>query len=548
MRRNTKIFTIAITLGILGAILPTLASLWLSWNQAVRQEHRVLMDYSNRMMLRARNSLETARKIFSNLQNAKVISQCSKEHINLMLTQRILTSAELIAYFENGIEKCSSYGVSSNPLVRQKADFTMKDGLEISLNAKPFPNLPVSMLSLRKLGNYDVFMRIDELTDIILPEDAQLAIVFNNTIISSKNNPNSTFIKKAVINSLEKFETFSPGQSIPLSTKKSLEVNQVFIIENRLVSISQFGPFFFISTEPISDLYNTFTRQFFILMPFSLIISILIIWLIIYYSRQQLTLRAEIVEAIKNHEFLVYYQPIIDTMTNKCHGAESLIRWQNFDNQMIRPDLFIPIAEDMGLIPKITDEVINIIFNEMEDFLVENPSLHISINVTSSDIQSGRIIEVLDAKFSQSKIARNQIWIELTERTLVNPKAAKSTLQKAHERGHIILIDDFGTGYSSLSSLQGLTVDILKIDKSFINSIGMEYVTSNVINAIIEMAKKLKFKLIAEGVERKAQYDYLKENNVDYIQGYIFSKPLPKNEFIQFCSLYVDCKQPDESI
>lgn len=543
MRRSTRIITIAVCLGILGAILPTSAVIWLAWSQALSQEQKTLTDYSSNMMQKMYNSFNVARGIFSVLQNAKVLQPCSKEHLNMMLTQRISTEAKLVAYFENGIEKCSSYGVPSNPLIRQKAYFTMEDGLEVSLNVKPFPDLSVSMLELRKPGNYDVFIGADQLTDVVLPGDIQIAIVYNNTIISSKNHPSPTFVKKIIIDHLAIFDTFAPGQLIPVLTMKMHEKEHIFIAEHQLVSVSQVSPLFFIAIEPMSHLYNAFTKQLIMLMPFAVIISILIILLVIYYSRQQLTLRGDIIAAIKSHEFMVHYQPIIDTITNKCHGAESLIRWQRPDTQMIHPDLFIPIAEDMGLLPKITDEVINIIFDEMEDFLILNPSIHISINVGSSDIQSGRILKVLDEKFSHSKIKRNQIWIELTEQTLINLKSAKITLQKAHEKGHVILIDDFGTGYSSLSYLQELTVDILKIDKSFITSIGTEYVTSHVINAIIEMAKKLKLELIAEGVEKKTQYDFLKENHVDYIQGYIFSQPLPKNEFIQFCALYGDSCQ-----
>lgn len=538
MRRNTKIFIIAIILEIFGAILPLGIAVWISWSQALAQEHKELNAHINRMLIKTDGLLASSRNIFSKLQNNKSVVPCSPQHIDEMLMQRVTTNVELITYFENGIEKCNSNGMPTKPLIRQKADFSVQGDLQVILNSKPFSDLPVTLLGIRGSGNYDVYMKSSDLTDLVLASNEELAIVYHNIIISSKNDPDPNFVINFIKNHLQNFNMLTSDNKTNL-LETSFDKSKTFITDEYLIAVNQLGNFFFVAIEPISYLYHEFKHHLIILIPFALVIDILIIWFIIYYSRQQLSLRGDILEAIKNHEFSVYYQPIIDTANNKCIGAEGLIRWQRYDGKMMPPDLFIPIAEEMGAIPKLTDEVINIIFSEMEEFLVQNPSHHISINVASSDIQNGRIVEVLDKKFETSKLARDQIWIELTERTLINPHSAKMTLQKLHEKGHTILIDDFGTGYSSLSYLQALTVDILKIDKAFIDSIGMEYVTSNVVNAIIEMARKLNFKLIAEGVERKAQYDFLKDNKVDYIQGYIFSKPIPKDEFIKFCSLYM---------
>ncbi len=147
---------------------------------------------------------------------------------------------------------------------------------------------------------------------------------------------------------------------------------------------------------------------------------------------------------------------------------------------------------------------------------------------------SGRILDVLGEKLSKTGIAAGQIWLEATERGFIDIEAARATLRRARERGHFVAIDDFGTGYSSLQYLQGLPMDALKIDKSFADTIGRNSATSSVTAHIIDMAKTLDLQIVAEGVETEEQADYLKAHDVNFGQGWLFSKPLPAADFIDY--------------
>lgn len=173
--------------------------------------------------------------------------------------------------------------------------------------------------------------------------------------------------------------------------------------------------------------------------------------------------------------------------------------------------------------------------SDLNSLLVADRSLHIAINLSAADVGTERVLPVIARALQHTGIQPRQIWLEATERGFVDIEAARSTLTRARELGHAVAIDDFGTGYSSLFYLEGLPLDALKIDKSFINTISTNSATSSVTPHIIEMAKTLKLKIVAEGVEMQAQADYLLERDVDYGQGWLFARPMPAADFIAYC-------------
>jgi len=273
------------------------------------------------------------------------------------------------------------------------------------------------------------------------------------------------------------------------------------------------------------------------LIPIGTAISAIVIGLIVWVSRQRMSLAGELRTGIAYREFIAHYQPIIELSTGKCVGAEALIRWPRPDGSWVSPDLFIPYAEDHHLIGPVTDILIERILEDMKVALRADPSLHIAINISAEDIQSGRFLDVLSDAIEKAQVNPAQIWLEATERGFMEADAARATLERARERGHAVAIDDFGTGYSSLSLLESLPLNVLKIDKSFIDAIGRKAATSIVTPSIIDMAHTLKFIVVAEGVEKVEQAAYLEAAGVEFAQGWLYSKALPPREFLQFHSL-----------
>ena len=285
---------------------------------------------------------------------------------------------------------------------------------------------------------------------------------------------------------------------------------------------------------PRSKLDARLARERAVWLPVGLLMAAFMVGLVAWLSRRRLSLLGELKIALERNEFFVHYQPIIALATGECVGAEALIRWQRPDGSMVRPDLFIPVAEESGLILPITDAVIACVIADLRNALVADRALHVAINLCASDIETGRVLQVLDRVLAGTGIEPQQIWLEATERGFINAGAARATLEQARERGYAVAIDDFGTGYSSLASLQSLPLDALKIDKAFVDTIATDAATSSVTPHIIAMARSLKLQIVAEGIETQAQADYLAAQQVEFGQGWLFAKALPAAEFLAF--------------
>ena len=252
-----------------------------------------------------------------------------------------------------------------------------------------------------------------------------------------------------------------------------------------------------------------------------------------FFIVRHMSPRGQLTDAVRRHQFIVAYQPIVDLATRRCVGAEALVRWKHH-NRIVRPDHFIPLAEHRGLIQAITDQVLDTVLLELGEFLKRYPEYYVSINLSASDLTTPRFLDILTPAVARQKVKPEQIRIEATERGFLDAEAAKEVISAFRDAGHPVYIDDFGTGYSSLSHLQNFRVDALKIDKSFVDTIGQDAASSSVASHIIEMAATLDVKVIAEGIEREEQATYLHARGAQFGQGWLFSAPLTAAEFIRY--------------
>jgi sensor c-di-GMP phosphodiesterase-like protein len=271
-----------------------------------------------------------------------------------------------------------------------------------------------------------------------------------------------------------------------------------------------------------------------LMVPVGLAAGLVLALVVFYVTRRQMSVRSLIKGALRRKEFFLAYQPIVELHGGRCVGAEALIRWRRSDGTMVRPDLFIPIAEESGLIGEITKQVMEMVARDAATFLKQRPGFHIGINLSHVDLQSPGMPRFIQEFIVSTGLKPSNILVEATERGFMQADVARRVLNDIRALNIHVAIDDFGTGYSSLSYLEKFKLDYLKIDKSFVDTMGGEAATSQVAVHIIEMAKSLKLGMIAEGVETEIQLKFLQSRGVQFAQGYYFAKPMSLRELAAY--------------
>ena len=231
--------------------------------------------------------------------------------------------------------------------------------------------------------------------------------------------------------------------------------------------------------------------------------------------------------ALERGEFELHYQPCVDLNSGEIRSVEALIRWQRPEHGTIPPGLFIPLAEETGLIIPIGEWVLRTACVQAKAWQgIGNRNLRVAVNVSARQFSQQNLAELVQRTLIESGLEARYLELELTESALLNDnEALTETLRQLKHIGVSLSLDDFGTGYSSLSHLRRFPIDIVKIDRSFINDVTTNVNDASIANAIIAMARSLDVYSIAEGVETESQAAFLKKNHCDAIQGYYLSRP-----------------------
>ena len=253
-------------------------------------------------------------------------------------------------------------------------------------------------------------------------------------------------------------------------------------------------------------------------------------------SFERLSMLSRFQKALENDEFELHFQPLQCLSSSRIASVECLLRWQDPNLGMISPGQFIPLAEELGLIIQLDQWVINKACQHLAQWQRDGIDIErIAINISASHVSQGDLYGCILEALNKHQVEGKYLELELTESSFIsNLHEAKYTLKKLKELGIRLALDDFGTGYSALSYLTKLPIDTLKIDASFIAKIPDEYGNSEIVSAIIAMAKALKLHVVAEGVEKAVQKRYLRKLGCHSIQGYVFCKPLAEDAWSEF--------------
>jgi diguanylate cyclase (GGDEF)-like protein len=248
------------------------------------------------------------------------------------------------------------------------------------------------------------------------------------------------------------------------------------------------------------------------------------------------SLEADLHHALEREELRLYYQPQVDTQSGKVIGMESLLRWQHPTRGLVLPLDFIPLAEENGLIIPIGEWVMKEACRQTRAWQIQGlDGLAVSVNVSARQFRKPGLSRVVEEALANSELDPRYLVIEITEGLVMEDiEMTSKVLHEIKENGVSISVDDFGTGYSSLSYLKRYPIDELKIDRSFLMDVPASEDDSAIVKAVIAMSHSLELNVVAEGVETEEQLAFLRKLNCNALQGYLFSVPLPEQEFSAF--------------
>ena len=247
----------------------------------------------------------------------------------------------------------------------------------------------------------------------------------------------------------------------------------------------------------------------------------------------RLSIEASLHHALEREELVVHYQPIIDLASYEIVGAEALVRWRHPENGLMGPDDFIHIAEECGLIVPMGEWILRTACAQMKQWHdAGHTRLRIAVNLSPRQFQQRDLPAMIERVLGETGLSPSMLDIEITESAAMqNAEQSLAIMRKLKEMGVRISIDDFGTGYSSLSYLKRFPIDTVKIDQNFVRDIVQSSNDAAIVTAVISMARALKLGVIAEGVETQEQLDFLEREQCETIQGFLYSRPVPAEEF-----------------
>jgi sensor c-di-GMP phosphodiesterase-like protein len=509
--QNKKVaVALAIVIAILAITAPIFISLYLARQQSIDEQTSRVAHIADDVQRRSDEVVFQAQAVGAKLATLVAANPCSNDTIAVMSgIAEASEQLQAIGYVEGNQLLCTSLGRYQPAVDIGPPDFKSAAGNYIRA-AVALPNIldMKFILATSAATGVTVIIHPKLPLDIFVDDpDIQVGLVgfTQRKPIDVRGNFNPRWL-----------------DALGKATKAQ------FIDGDRLVAVrrSAAGDLAVFATIPAGAVEARLRHFALVLVPIGALAGVVLALAVFRVARLQLALPAVLKTALRRDEFFLEYQPVVDLGTQQWVGAEALLRWRRANGELVRPDIFIPVAEDSGLISRITERVIDIVARDAVGFFARNPDFHIAINLSPADLKSDRVLDLLSQLCSRTGGKPHNFIVEATERGVIKGDAVQMRLNQIRQFGIRVAIDDFGTGYSSLSYLQTFAVDLLKIDKSFVDTIGTDSATSNVTAHIIKMAKDLRLELIAEGVETREQAKFLLDRGVQYAQGWLFARPM----------------------
>ncbi len=510
---------IAVLVAILGVAIPLLIAILLADRQGRETEMRLVSAYADDVLHRAETSISQGYTAIRTLADRNPAEPCSDESVALMRKLDLESSyLHAVGYVVNGHMVCSSQGREGIDFPLGPVDWVSQRHVRIRLNVRfPFDEADTYIVVERN-GFAAIMNRDLALEATTNEEDVSLGFFqpINGRFMALRG-----YVKPEWVG--------SPTRQVPRGHSV-----RTFVDAGYVVAVARSNRYLLgaVAALPVTYMHAQERSTAMVLVPVGLVAGIALALAALYLVRRQVALPAMIRAGLRRQEFYMVYQPVVDLCTGEWVGAEALLRWRRANGELMRPDLFIPAAEDAGLIQDITRRVVELVTQDLNDVFSIAPRFHVAINLSPIDLTSGDVLELMGGMAHRMKAGPGNLVIEVTERGFLDRELAQGVLHSLRDGGVKVAIDDFGTGYSTLAYLENFEIDYLKIDKSFVDTMNLDTPTSQVALHIIGMARSLDIELIAEGVETGTQATLLRELGVQYAQGWHLSRPMAAEELL----------------
>ncbi|SFN29408.1 sensor c-di-GMP phosphodiesterase, contains CSS-motif sensor and EAL domain [Dokdonella immobilis] len=516
--------TIVLAVGIFGIALPVLAALYLAHRQSMDAEIRLANTMAGEILRRADAAGDQAIAAYTELSTPEDGDPCSDARLKRMRDVDLnLSYVEVVGYVDKDRLVCSSLGRHGEGIPLGPVEFVSSRGASVrtSVDLGLGTGEDGRFLILQK-GSLAAALHPEMLIDTFQDRKDIAVGIFGRT-------------GRMRLSSRGEFET-------KWMSRLGGATSANFFDGRHLVTLlrsSHYDTVAYVAV-PADYLRSRLYGFFSVLVPIALVLGALLSFGIVRLARQRASLPAELKAALRRGEFEMYYQPIVELATRRIVGFEALMRWPRRDGPRLRPDLFIPAAEDCGLITQFTDYMLKRIAVDAPRLIERRPHCYVSVNLGSSDLHSEAILDQLRKLLATRGIRPQCIVVEATEHSFLDPLLARPIVAEIRALGIRVAIDDFGTGFSSLSHLTTLQTDFLKIDKVFVETVGTDSATSQVAPHIIRIAETLGLKVIGEGVENEAQAAFLRAHGVEFAQGWLFYQAMPIDEILKLAERPLD--------
>lgn len=509
------VVALAYLAGTVAIIAPIVLALNYTDHLSLREQEAVA-DQLALQTLR-RNELITVQvyQAIQKMEEAKLGNPCSPAARELMANATLrYYEVQAVAYVHDNHIVCSSLGLDGVDI--GPPDYLTQTGAEVRLNRRLIPDeRSIYRVTTSGTSGYSSIVHAELVFDALQQDEVALGQV---------STVNFQPVTRQGVWRPEWAQHLGDAQQVS------------FFDGDYVVALRRSSRYTYFSYAalPAQRLRAAWKNLAMLVVPLGILAGLVLAASVYFITRQQVGLRAQLRSALRrDKELSLVYQPLVDMSSGRWVGAEALIRWRRPNGETISPSVFVPMAEHTQLMGLLTRKVISMVARDATALLKARPGFTISINFAATDLYDTGLTEHLARVLREHGLHAGSLVIEATERTFIDAEQSRAAIQRLRALGHSVAIDDFGTGYSSLSYLTRLEVDTIKIDRSFVETIGTGAVTAHVVNHIIEMGKSLQLRMVAEGVETETQATYLREHGVHLAQGWLYSQALSIEELTQ---------------